>query len=97
MATLRLLLNFMVGGALIGVLAVSLLGPKYIAWDNTPGSGATAMCICSEVALQGAQRMISYQMTYCAVGAGVGAVVAALYMYMRRKASQSAVVVPPKP
>ena len=91
MATLRLLLNFMVGGALLGVLMVSLVGPKYIAWDNTPGSGANAMCICSEVALQGAQRMISYQMTGCAVGAALGLGLGGLYLFMKRKAAQSAV------
>ncbi len=85
MAFIRVVLNFMVGGALLGVLAVSLIGPKYIAWDNTPGSGASAMCICQEVARQGADRMISYQMTGCAAGAIVGAILGGVFMFLRRK------------
>ncbi len=94
MAFVRLVLNFMVAGALLGVLAVSLVGPKYISWDNTVGSGASAMCICQEVAFQGAQRMISFQMTGCAVGAGLGAALGIAFAVMRRK---SAVATTPPP
>ncbi|MFO0595736.1 MAG: hypothetical protein U0228_10535 [Myxococcaceae bacterium] len=86
MAIVRLLLNFMVAGALLGVLVVSLIGPKYIAWDNTPGSGASAMCICQEVARQGADRMVSYQMSGCAAGAVFGALLGGVFVFMRRKA-----------
>lgn len=85
MAIVRMVLNFMVAGALLGVLAVSLVGPKYIAWDNTPGSGASAMCLCQEVARQGADRMISYQMTGCAAGAVLGLILGGVFVAMRRK------------
>jgi hypothetical protein len=85
MALVRVVLNFMVAGALAGVLLVSLVGPKYIAWDNTPGSGASAMCICQEVARQGADRIVSYQMTGCAAGAVVGALLGGAFLFMRRK------------
>jgi hypothetical protein len=87
MALVRVVLNFMVAGALAGVLLVSLVGPKYIAWDNTPGSGASAMCICQEVARQGADRIVSYQMTGCAAGAVVGALLGGVFLFMRRKAA----------
>lgn len=87
MALVRMVLNFMVAGALAGVLLVSLMGPKYIAWDNTPGSGASAMCICQEVARQGADRIVSYQMTGCAVGAVLGAILGGVFVFMRRKAA----------
>jgi hypothetical protein len=87
MALVRVVLNFMVAGALAGVLLVSLLGPKYIAWDNTPGSGASAMCICQEVARQGADRIVSYQMTGCVAGAVLGAILGAVFVFMRRKAA----------
>jgi hypothetical protein len=85
MALIRVVLNFMVAGALAGVLLVSLVGPKYIAWDNTPGSGASAMCLCQEVARQGADRIISYQMSGCAGGAVLGAVLGGVFVFMRRK------------
>jgi hypothetical protein len=86
MALVRMVLNFMVAGALAGVLLVSLMGPRYIAWDNTPGSGASAMCICQEVARQGADRIVSYQMTGCAAGAVLGAILGGVFVFMRRKA-----------
>ena len=85
MAFFRLVLNWVVGGALVGVLAVSLAGPKYIAWDNTPGSGTTAMCVCQEVARQGADRIISYQMTGAVAGGITGAAVAVAIFTLRRK------------
>jgi hypothetical protein len=87
MAFFRLLLSCAVGGALVGVLAVSLVGPKYIAWDNTPGSGTSAMCLCQEVARQGADRIIAYQMTGAAAGALTGAAVAVAIATLRRKKS----------
>lgn len=85
MAILRTVLSFIVGGALVGVLLASFIGPKYIAWDNTVGSGASAMCVCQEVALQGAQRMISLQMNWCAIGAILGAVLGGVFVYVRKK------------
>ncbi len=89
MHQLRVILNFVVAGALSAVLLVSWLGPPYIAWDNTPGSGANAMCMCSEQALHGAQWMISYQMRGCAVGAFIGALAGLAFVVTRRKAVPS--------
>lgn len=94
MAFVRFVLNFMVAGALLGVLAVSLVGPKYIAWDNTPGSGTSAMCLCQEVARQGADRIVSYQMTGCATGAVLGLILGGVVATMRRKKVDA---VPPAP
>lgn len=85
MAILRTVLSFIVGGALLGVLLASFIGPKYIAWDNTVGSGASAMCVCQEVALQGAQRMIALQMNWCAIGAVLGLIAGGAFTYVRKK------------
>ena len=85
MALLRVVVNFVVAFALLAVLGVSWAGPGYISWDNTPGSGTAAMCLCSSQALQGAQRMISYQMTGCAVGAVLGAIAGIAFVVVRRK------------
>lgn len=84
MARVRVVMNFMVAGALLAVLLVSWAGPGYISWDNTPGSGTAAMCLCSTQALQGAQRMISYQMTGCAVGAVLGLIAGITWVVLRR-------------
>lgn len=85
MAQLRVVATFIVAFALLAVLVVSWAGPGYISWDNTPGSGTAAMCLCSTQALQGAQRMISFQMTGCAVGAVVGAIAGIAFVVIRRK------------
>lgn len=85
MAQLRVVLTFVVAFALLAVLLVSWAGPGYISWDNTPGSGTAAMCLCSTQALQGAQKMISYQMRGCAVGAALGAIVGITVVVLRRK------------
>lgn len=84
MILVRVVLNFMVGGALLGVLLASLIGPRFIAWNNTT-EAPNAMCICHEVARQGADTMIRYQMTWCAGGAVVGAIVGGVFLAMRKK------------
>lgn len=84
MAKLRTVLSAMVGGALVGILLVSLLGPKYIQWDTTAG-GVAAMCLCAETARSGADRLLSYQMTGCAVGAGLGVLAGVVFLVLRRK------------
>lgn len=84
MAQVRTLLSAMVGGALVGILLVSLIGPRYIQWDSTAG-GVSAMCLCGETARQGADRLISYQMTGCAVGALVGVLAGGVFLVLRRK------------
>ncbi len=91
MAQLRVVLTFVVAFALLAVLLVSWAGPSYISWDNTPGSGTAAMCLCSSQALQGAQKMISYQMTGCAVGAALGAILGITVVVLRRKKVVAAV------
>lgn len=81
----RLVLNFVVVGALLGVLAVSLLGPTYIQWDTTGGSGSDPRCLCAETARQGADRIIHYQMLGLAAGAGLGLVAGIALGIVRRK------------
>lgn len=84
MAILRAVLNFLVGGALLGILGVTLMGPRLIEWDNTAGQG-DGMCICGITAKRGADTLITYQMRGVAGGAALGAVVGAVVMVRRRK------------
>ncbi|MBL8918021.1 MAG: hypothetical protein JNJ54_04100 [Myxococcaceae bacterium] len=84
MAMLRAVLNFLVGGALLGILGVTLMGPRLIEWDNTAGQG-DGMCICGITAKRGADTLITYQMRGVAAGAALGAVLGAVVMVRRRK------------
>jgi hypothetical protein len=84
MVLVRLVLNFVVAGALLGVLAVTVAYPKYKAWDNTPAFGK-ALCDCAETTRQTAQGLIDAQMTGCAAGAGLGAAAGIAFTFLRRK------------
>jgi len=85
MAFLRFVLNFMVAGALVGVLATSWVYPYYTAWDNTPAVGAAPLCVCSEKARQTAQDLIAKQMFGCAAGAVAGLLLGSVFAMGRRK------------
>lgn len=85
MAQFRAVLMFIVALAFLAVLVVSWAGPGYISWDNTPGSGTAAMCLCSTQALYGAQRLISYQMYGAAIGGVLGLVLGIVFLVVRRK------------
>jgi hypothetical protein len=93
MGFLRAVLNFMVAGALLGVLAVTVVYPRYKTWDNTPGTG-TALCNCADVTRQTAEGLIAAQMSGCAVGAGLGLVGGAVFGWNRR-GKKPAPAVPP--
>ena len=85
MAHVRAVGTFIVLFALVAVLLVSWAGPSYVSWDNTPGSGTAAMCLCSTQALYGAQHMISYQMRGAAVGSLLGMIAGIVFVVLRRK------------
>jgi hypothetical protein len=86
MAKLRAVLSSSVGGALLGILLVSLVGPRYIQWDSTAGSSAVdARCLCADTARLGADSIIHYQMVGCVVGAVLGAIAGVAFLVVRRK------------
>lgn len=84
MAIMRAVFNFVVAGAFIGILGMTLAGPELITWDNTAGNG-DGMCNCGIAAGRGAATLITYQMRGTAVGALVGAIAAAVFIAKRRK------------
>lgn len=90
MAQLRVVLNFIVAFSLGAVLLSSWLGPMYIRWDNTLGSGTSGMCICSEQALLGAKTLVAYQMRGTGIGAGLGLAAGVAYLAWRRKVARAA-------
>ena len=70
MATFKKLLAFMFGGAILGVVAASLLGLSAIPWYNAPGGGAQSVVDPTLFARSVIQSFIQGQL----IGAGVGAV-----------------------
>ncbi len=93
MPFLRAVLNFVVGGALAGVLLTTFFAPRYFAWDNTPAFGK-ALCDCADTTRQTAERLISAQMMGCGVGAGVGLVGGVVFAMLRRKKARAALTPP---
>lgn len=71
MVFMRRLLNFMVGGTLLGIVCATLLMPMYLAWDNTP-AGGKALCDCAENTRSSTMRLINGQLTGGASGAALG-------------------------
>jgi hypothetical protein len=85
MLFIRRVLNFVIAGALLGVLLVSYVGPPYIKWDSSgSGAGVDARCLCAETARQGADKIIAYQMNGLAAGAVGGMLIGMLWAFMRR-------------
>lgn len=86
---LRSVMNFVVGGALLGVLATTFAAPRLLAWDNTPAMGK-ALCDCAETTRQTAARLVNAQLIGCGVGAIVGAAAGIAFTVSRRKKAAAA-------
>jgi hypothetical protein len=84
MVLFRAVLSFMVAGALLGILSVTLMGPKLITWDNTAGNG-DGMCLCGIAAGRGADTLITYQLRGVGGGAALGTILGVLVVIQRRK------------
>lgn len=89
MATLRLLLGFLLAFALAGAVVASLLWPRYLTWDNTP-AGGQALCNCADNTRQTADRLINGQLTGSAVGAVLGLGAGITFAVLRRKRAAAA-------
>lgn len=90
---MRSVLNFVVAGALLGVLVTSFVAPRFMAWDNTPGMGK-ALCDCAETTRQTASRLVNAQLIGCGVGALVGALGGIAFGVARRKKAATATTPP---
>lgn len=74
-------------GFVLGAGVSSVIGPRFIEWDNTPGSGLQAVCPCVETIRHGTSSLIRWQL----IGGAVGAVmVAALGIIISRARAQGA-------
>lgn len=94
MPIFRTILNFVVAGALLGALAVTLIGPSYIQWDSTSGSGTDPRCLCAETARQGADRIIDLQVKGVATGSALGIVVGIAVARRKKRVAPAAPATP---
>jgi hypothetical protein len=87
MATVNRLIGWLSAGALLGLMAASLLAPSYLGWDNTAASG-TALCECSKVTRDTASRLLGMQAESAAIGGVLFLIVGiALVVRARNKAA----------
>jgi hypothetical protein len=71
----------MCGGALVGIILTTWLGPRVLAWWFTPPAGVT-LTNAAEAVRWGMDRLVSAQMISLLVGAILGLIAATL---LRRK------------
>lgn len=96
MAMLRTLLNFVVAAALLGIVAASFIGPRFLTWYNQPGQGK-ALCDCADNTRQTADQLIHYQLVGGASGAGLGLAGGIAFAVIRRKKASAAPAAPAAP
>ncbi|MHB8872105.1 MAG: hypothetical protein ACYC8T_00315 [Myxococcaceae bacterium] len=91
MATLKKFLAYMLGGAILGAVVASLIGPGVISWYNSPGYAAPPGFDLAPFARHVTQTLIQAQL----VGAGIGAMLLlvfgiAIHRSRGKKAEQAA-------
>ncbi|MFY2556140.1 hypothetical protein ACN469_00695 [Corallococcus terminator] len=71
MNTAKTLLNFVLAGALLGILVASWVGPSAIGWYNETPLATQTMCNLPQVIQKVSSDLLGWQ----SVGAGIGAAV----------------------
>ena len=71
MNTAKTLFNFVLAGALMGIVVASWVGPAFLGWYNETPFATQTMCNLPEVI----RRSTSSLLTYQAIGAGIGGLV----------------------
>lgn len=90
MSAFKTLLSFLLGGAMLGQLAGTLLGRLILPWWSTPGQGQ-ALCNCPELVHETVGALIRYQL----IGATAGGVLfLALGIWVIRRRGKRASVAP---
>ncbi|MFP2912239.1 hypothetical protein ACLESD_45900 [Pyxidicoccus sp. 3LFB2] len=67
----KTLLNFVLAGALLGIVVASWMGPAFLGWYNETPFATQTMCNLPEVIQRTTSSLLSYQ----AIGAGAGSLV----------------------
>jgi hypothetical protein len=86
LATFKRLGAFALSGAILGMLAVSLLAPSFITWYVTPGVQGQALCNCPKLAHSVIGQLLEAQLVGAIVGAILFLVVGVLFGRSRKRA-----------
>lgn len=89
MALVRTLLSWITGGALLGFLAASLIGPPVLGWYNQPGLGQ-ALCDCGKMTGEITGRMLAMQFEAAIAGALMFLVLGIVWEVRKRKKAPAA-------
>jgi hypothetical protein len=84
MATVKTLVSWISAGALLGLFAASLIGPKYLGWYNAPGLGQ-ALCDCMKMTDEITSKLLALQVEGAAGGAVIFLVLGVMMEVRRRK------------
>ncbi|MBL9038046.1 MAG: hypothetical protein JNG84_05995 [Archangium sp.] len=83
MASMRVVMNFMVGGGLLGIIGSTFAGPSILEWYNTSGAGPS-LCECAKLTRDTADRFVTIQLAGLGAGAFAGLVLGVLFAAKRR-------------
>lgn len=96
MALLRTLVSFLSVGAVLGMLAASYIGARFLPWYNAPAQGQ-ALCDCADITRKTSQAVLYYQLVGAGVGAGLGIAGGITFAVMRRKKAKETAPPPVAP
>ncbi|WP_163997648.1 hypothetical protein [Pyxidicoccus caerfyrddinensis] len=96
MNTAKTLFNFVLAGALLGIVVASLVGPAFLGWYNETPFATQTVCNLPQVIRGTTSSLLTYQ----AIGAGIGALVMLILgvLFVRRagrRAREQAGTTPP--
>jgi hypothetical protein len=83
----KTLLNFVLAGALLGIVVASWLGPSFLGWYNETPYATQTMCNLPDVIRRTSASLLSYQATGAGIGGFIMLVLGILFV---RRASRRA-------
>jgi hypothetical protein len=95
----KTLLNFVLAGALLGIVVASWLGPSFLGWYNETPYATQTMCNLPDVIRRTSASLLSYQATGAGIGGFVMLVLGILFVRRasRRARAQAAQTPPATP
>ena len=95
MNTAKTLLNFVLAGALLGIVIASWVGPAFLGWYNETPYATQTVCNLPDVIRKTSSEVLTYQ----AIGAGIGSVVMLVLgvLFVRRASRKARMQAGPTP
>lgn len=95
MNTAKTLLNFVLAGALLGIVIAAWIGPTFLGWYNETPYATQTVCNLPEVIRKTSSELLTYQ----AVGAGIGSLVMLVLgvLFVRRASRKARMQVDQRP